>query len=129
MQFSQILVVAFAAIAQAIPSPNSDVTPLESVATSAPLEGAGDVSAKARFSVTLCSELNFGGAAGFSGDTGVCYGVPANYNDRISSLRLDRRCTFWVDGGCRGNALILNAGNYPQIAAEFNDRISSLACQ
>nr|AXS58677.1 syncollin-related small protein A homeolog p [Epichloe coenophiala] len=124
MYFTQVAILALAAVAQAVPAVSRNVTPLESVTTYSPLSGAGDVSEDATFVVTLCSEQNFGGAASFTGSNNV----PSNYNDVISSLRLDRTCTFWVDGGCNGNALVLNAGNYPQISADFNDKISALAC-
>nr|AEL88909.1 putative small secreted protein [Epichloe festucae] len=125
MYFTQVAILALAAVAHAVPAVSPDVIPLESVTTSSPLSGADDVSAQARYTVTLCSEQNFGGCSAFTGNNNV----PSNYNDVISSLRVPRRCTFWVDEGCNGNAIVFSAGNYPQIPPEYNDKISSFACQ
>nr|ADY38649.1 putative small secreted protein [Epichloe festucae E2368] len=124
MYFTQVAILALAAVAHAVPAVSPDVIPLESVTTSSPLSGADDVSAQARYTVTLCSEQNFGGCSAFTGNN-----VPAKLKNKISSLRVPRRCTFWVDARCRGKSLTLNAGNYPRIPAEFNDKISSLKCQ
>ncbi|PVH80498.1 hypothetical protein DL98DRAFT_588354 [Cadophora sp. DSE1049] len=140
MQLSTLLTIALAAITQAAPSPSPavEVQDANTVLESTPFPGA-DVSAQAVYGISLCTERNFDGEAGINLlDEWILFeentlltgtdNVAPQLNDRISSLRTQRRCTFWVDGGCRGNALILNAGNYPTISANYNDQISSWTC-
>nr|AXS58678.1 syncollin-related small protein A homeolog f [Epichloe coenophiala] len=125
MYFTQVAILALATVAHAVPAVSRNVTPLERVTTFSHLPGGGDVSDAVSFTITLCSEQNFGGAGTYSGTNNV----PSNYNDVISSLRVPRRCTFWVDEGCNGNAIVFSAGNYPQIPADYNDKISSFTCE
>lgn len=69
MYFTQVAILALAAVAQAAPAVSRNVTPLKGVTTFSRLPFAGDVSKDATFSVTLCSEQNFGGAASFTGSS------------------------------------------------------------
>jgi len=82
--------------------------------------------------VWIFANGNFGGDQMWLRPTqqGVCYAIPGNFNDRISSLSIasPRWCDFFVDAGCVGTPLALGSGDHRTLPAWINDKISSYRC-
>ena len=78
-----------------------------------------------RASATLYSEPNLNGRQFALGGEGVS-NLDSQFNDRASSLRVDRG--YWIfcsDTNYRGECWTFGPGEYPNLPAELNNRISS----
>lgn len=74
--------------------------------------------------VQLFTDGNFGGVFG---EFNFRENVPADFNDRTSSIRvLSGQWRLWADANQSGYSITLNPGDYATLPAEFNDVISSI---
>ncbi|KAF2144850.1 uncharacterized protein K452DRAFT_295432 [Aplosporella prunicola CBS 121167] len=62
--------------------------------------------------------------------TGVCYNLPNNWNDRASSIQVSdgRSCQYWRDAGCTGSSFGGNDQDWTSLPRGFNDQITSWRC-
>ncbi|KAK7734422.1 hypothetical protein SLS57_000116 [Botryosphaeria dothidea] len=64
---------------------------------------------------------------------GTCYNVAPDYNDRITSIYLNRGlCRLFFDSGCRGQSMWFTPQGINDLAkveiGRFNNRLSSVQC-
>ncbi|KAK0666037.1 hypothetical protein QBC41DRAFT_305579 [Cercophora samala] len=117
------------AVFSASAAPAADVSVAEAAS-----EQPAIVARQAWASVYACQHVWWGlPCQGFSPYAGQCIGVPAGYNDRISSIRNNNKnnfhCVWYEHGGCTGRSYANQEdANLADGDGFFNDRISSMRC-
>ncbi|KAF2144838.1 uncharacterized protein K452DRAFT_356215 [Aplosporella prunicola CBS 121167] len=62
--------------------------------------------------------------------TGVCYNLPGNWNDKMSSVQVSdgHSCRYWKDNYCTGSVFGGNDQDWADLPTGFNDKVTSWRC-
>ncbi|KAH7009163.1 hypothetical protein B0J12DRAFT_706188 [Macrophomina phaseolina] len=93
---------------------------------------AGRLAARASYWIQFWKDVSFTGENIFleNQQTGVCYNLPGNWNDKMSSVQVSdgHSCRYWKDSSCTGSVFGGTDQDWAALPSGFSDQVTYWRC-